>query len=229
MPAYSFSVSARWPSSRVAFSTPTTSTPVAIGSSVPACPTRRVPASRRTRATTSCEVRPAGLSTMSRPLVRGHRAPAARAAPPSRRPPCRPAVNPAARRWPPPPSAWQARPTSTRPFDRVDTSQIPSSASLSTTATSASSVRRSTSMTGSTDVQRHRGPVPVGPADRRPDQAEPGGRLRLQHGPAQDRGQQPEVAERGPVEQLAGHGAGVNAGTDAARRPAGGPAAWWRT
>src|SRR5450755_2876863 len=47
--AYSFWVSARWPSSRVAFSTPTTSTPVAIGSRVPACPTRRVPASRPVR------------------------------------------------------------------------------------------------------------------------------------------------------------------------------------
>src|SRR5579863_2991493 len=57
----------RWPRSRVAFSMPTTSTPVAIGSSVPAWPTRRVCARRRTRATTSCDVRPAGLSTMSRP------------------------------------------------------------------------------------------------------------------------------------------------------------------
>src|SRR5436309_11195176 len=46
---------------------PTTRTPVAIGSSVPAWPTRRVCASRRTRATTSCEVIPPGLSTMSRP------------------------------------------------------------------------------------------------------------------------------------------------------------------
>ena len=33
---YSFSVSVRYPSSLVAFSTPTTRTPVAIGSSVPA-------------------------------------------------------------------------------------------------------------------------------------------------------------------------------------------------
>src|ERR1700757_12752 len=45
-----------------------TSTPVAIGSSVPACPTRRVPASLRIRATTSCEVSPDGLSTITSPL-----------------------------------------------------------------------------------------------------------------------------------------------------------------
>ena len=66
---YSFSVRARWPSRRVAFSTPTTSTPVAMGSSVPAWPTRRVPARRRIRATTSCEVSPEGLSTMTSPLA----------------------------------------------------------------------------------------------------------------------------------------------------------------
>src|ERR1700733_8110893 len=65
---YSFSVRVRWPSSRVAFSTPTTSTPVAMGSRVPACPTRRVPASRRIRATTSWEVMPPGLSTTTSPL-----------------------------------------------------------------------------------------------------------------------------------------------------------------
>src|SRR5215469_12959917 len=66
---YVLRVSARWPSRRVAFSTPTTSTPVAMGSSVPAWPTRRVPARRRIRATTSCEVSPAGLSTMTSPLA----------------------------------------------------------------------------------------------------------------------------------------------------------------
>src|ERR1700733_13452502 len=66
--AYSFSVRVRYPSSLVAFSTPTTRTPVAIGSRVPACPTLRVPASRRIRATTSCDVMPPGLSTMTRPL-----------------------------------------------------------------------------------------------------------------------------------------------------------------
>src|SRR5690349_16861735 len=43
------------------------STPVAIGSSVPAWPTRRVRASRRIRATTSCDVRPPGLSTTTNP------------------------------------------------------------------------------------------------------------------------------------------------------------------
>src|SRR4051794_11983270 len=46
---------------------PSTSTPVAIGSRVPAWPTLRVPASRRTRATTSWEVIPAGLSTTASP------------------------------------------------------------------------------------------------------------------------------------------------------------------
>src|ERR1700753_3082176 len=44
-----------------------TSPPVAIGSSFPAWPPRRVRARRRTRATTSCEVMPPGLSTMTRP------------------------------------------------------------------------------------------------------------------------------------------------------------------
>src|SRR5438046_8310047 len=48
-----------------------TRTPVAIGSSVPAWPTFFVPASRRTRATTSCEVMPPGLSTITRPLAPG--------------------------------------------------------------------------------------------------------------------------------------------------------------
>ena len=66
--AYSFSVRVRYPSSLVAFSTPTTRTPVAIGSRVPACPTFLVPASRLIRATTSCDVMPPGLSTMTRPL-----------------------------------------------------------------------------------------------------------------------------------------------------------------
>src|ERR1700727_2609464 len=68
---YSFSVSMRWPSRRVAFSTPMTRTPVAIGSSVPAWPTRRVWARRRIRATTSCEVKPPGLSTMTSPDSHG--------------------------------------------------------------------------------------------------------------------------------------------------------------
>src|SRR5215467_8487717 len=64
---YSFSVRARYPSSRVALPTPTTSTPVASGSSVPAWPTRLVPVRRRSFATTSWEVHPAGLSMMSSP------------------------------------------------------------------------------------------------------------------------------------------------------------------
>src|SRR4051812_43012250 len=46
---------------------PQISTPVAIGSSVPACPTRRVPARRRNLPTTSCDVHPAGLSTTTSP------------------------------------------------------------------------------------------------------------------------------------------------------------------
>ncbi len=58
-------------------------------------------------------------------------------------------MNPAAIRWPPPPALVHARPTSTLPLDLADTSHWPSSDSLKTTATSASSVRRSTSITGS--------------------------------------------------------------------------------
>src|SRR5882724_6829598 len=66
----------RWPSSRVAFSMPMTRTPVAIGSSVPAWPTRRVRARRRMRATTSCDVMPPGLSTITRPDSHGAGRPA---------------------------------------------------------------------------------------------------------------------------------------------------------
>ncbi len=51
----------------MARSIPTTSTPVAIGSSVPAWPTLRVPNRRRHRPTTSWLVIPAGLSTTTRP------------------------------------------------------------------------------------------------------------------------------------------------------------------
>ncbi|MFC7763480.1 hypothetical protein ACFQY4_39615 [Catellatospora bangladeshensis] len=58
-------------SRRVARPTPSTSTPVAIGSSVPPWPTLRVPAMRRTRATTSCEVMPPALSTTISPSVTG--------------------------------------------------------------------------------------------------------------------------------------------------------------
>src|SRR3954447_22225966 len=46
---------------------PITSTPVAMGSRVPACPTFRVPASRRIRPTTSWLVHPCGLSTITSP------------------------------------------------------------------------------------------------------------------------------------------------------------------
>ena len=47
--------------------TPRTSSPVAIGSSVPAWPTLRTDSTRRARATTSCEVMPPALSTSSSP------------------------------------------------------------------------------------------------------------------------------------------------------------------
>src|SRR5690242_12841311 len=53
---------------------PSTSTPVAIGSRVPAWPTLRVPQMRRARPTTSWLVQPCGLSTTSRPSGAGIRA-----------------------------------------------------------------------------------------------------------------------------------------------------------
>ena len=54
--------------------TPITSTPVALGSSVPAWPTRRSPSRRRSMPTTSWLVTPAGLSTTARPwTVAGRR------------------------------------------------------------------------------------------------------------------------------------------------------------
>jgi hypothetical protein len=56
--------------SLVASSARTTSTPVASGSRVPPCPTRRVPSARRARATTSCDVRPSGLSTTNAGISR---------------------------------------------------------------------------------------------------------------------------------------------------------------
>ena len=59
---YPFVSRVRAPSRRVAWPIPTTITPDARGSSVPACPTRRSSHARRTRATTSCEVQPSGLS-----------------------------------------------------------------------------------------------------------------------------------------------------------------------
>src|SRR5450631_2221761 len=65
--AYVLSHPTRNVSSLVARLMPSTRTPVAIGSSVPAWPTLRVPHRRRHRATTSWLVHPAGLSTMSSP------------------------------------------------------------------------------------------------------------------------------------------------------------------
>ena len=47
------------------------STPEANGSSVPPCPIRRVCARRRTSATTSCDVGPAGLATTRTPSIPG--------------------------------------------------------------------------------------------------------------------------------------------------------------
>ena len=63
---------ARWYSTtRVPWPRKTGSTPEANGSSVPPCPTRFVAARRRTRATTSCEVGPAGLATTRMPSSPG--------------------------------------------------------------------------------------------------------------------------------------------------------------
>src|SRR5487761_483007 len=46
------------------------STPVASGSSVPACPTRCAPVRRRRRLTTANDVSPAGLSTLRIPVLK---------------------------------------------------------------------------------------------------------------------------------------------------------------
>src|SRR5690349_7983060 len=67
--------------SRVARPSPTSSTPVASGSSVPACPTRRCPYSFRMRATTSCDVCAAGLSTTTSPSCKATTLTPGRAAP----------------------------------------------------------------------------------------------------------------------------------------------------
>src|SRR5882672_8612829 len=57
--------------SRVADSNRMGRTPVARGSSVPACPTRCAPVSRRRRLTTAKEVSPAALSTLRTPVENG--------------------------------------------------------------------------------------------------------------------------------------------------------------
>src|SRR5882672_9721018 len=59
--------------SRVADSNRIGSTPVASGSSVPACPTRCAPVSRLRRLTTVNEVSPAPLSTFSTPVEKSAR------------------------------------------------------------------------------------------------------------------------------------------------------------
>ena len=64
---YSFECPLTHVRSFVALPTPMTRTPVAMGSSVPPWPTLRVWPRRRTRATTSWLVMPAGLSMTSRP------------------------------------------------------------------------------------------------------------------------------------------------------------------
>src|ERR1700716_3719039 len=56
---------------RVARPSRTGKTPEAMGSSVPAWPTRFCDANRRTLATTSCEVQPFGLSTFRMPARSG--------------------------------------------------------------------------------------------------------------------------------------------------------------
>src|ERR1700693_2418268 len=58
---------------RVADSKRMGNTPVASGSSVPACPTRRAPVRRRRRLTTANEVSPAALSTFKTPAGNGGR------------------------------------------------------------------------------------------------------------------------------------------------------------
>src|SRR4051794_20157275 len=66
---YVFGCAVRNRSSRVTLPTPTSSTPVASGSSVPACPTFFVCRMPRSLATTSCDVHPAALSMTTRPLA----------------------------------------------------------------------------------------------------------------------------------------------------------------
>src|SRR5439155_12066425 len=67
--SYDLALVVRNCASRVARPRTSGRTPVAAGSSVPVWPMRRSPRTRRMRATTSCEVGPAGLSTISRPSI----------------------------------------------------------------------------------------------------------------------------------------------------------------
>ena len=66
---YPLRSSVRRPNNFVARPMPTTSTPLALGSKVPACPTRFSPNARRTRDTTSWLVKPSGLSTAISALI----------------------------------------------------------------------------------------------------------------------------------------------------------------
>ncbi len=65
--SYAFRWAARNCARRVARPTTRTSTPVAIGSSVPVWPIDRIRSARRARATTSWDVGPCGLSTTRTP------------------------------------------------------------------------------------------------------------------------------------------------------------------
>src|SRR5438128_12488851 len=67
--SYPFPASLRKRARRVAGPITSGSTPLARGSSVPVWPMRRSPSTRRSRATTSCEVGPAGVSMTSRPSI----------------------------------------------------------------------------------------------------------------------------------------------------------------
>ena len=148
-PRYSLVVSCRNRSRRVTRPRPTSSTPVASGSSVPAWPIRLLPAhacaaSRRRRARSNPRACPRRGARRSR-HARAQRGCDRR----SRR--SRPSdVNPAANRCPPPPCATAIRCTSAAPTDRRLTLTVPSGSSLSTHATSASAVRRTMSMRPST-------------------------------------------------------------------------------
>src|ERR1700758_901175 len=66
---YALPLSLRYSATRVAWPMQMGSTPLAAGSSVPACPTRRCLSSLRTFATTSCEVIPVGLLMLSMPSI----------------------------------------------------------------------------------------------------------------------------------------------------------------